>query len=119
MANELGFLLHFIPSKYIRMTLLPATNAYGKLIFKSFEEVTFEELIVFLGLIYSMEIVKLPERRLYWKDLASSFMPNMKFAQYLSLKRFEQIARVLKFSILEFLEAVNERLLAALVHREM
>ena len=97
--------------------LLPSTNNFGAANSKNFQRVTLDELIVYLGLVYSMEIVKLPQREMYWADLKSKVIPNMKFGDYMARDRFREISRFLQFSngseekqVLEFLEAVNQNL---------
>ena len=60
LLNEISYFLHFFPVSYVKETLLPAMN-------KSLtNEITFEEFLCFLGLFYSMEVQKLPERKMYW-----------------------------------------------------
>ena len=66
-------MLHFLPIDYIQSVLLPSTNSFGAAKSKSFQRITLDELIVYLGIIYSMEIVKLPERDMYWADLNQSY----------------------------------------------
>ena len=74
---------------------------------------------------YAMEIVKIPNRRIYWDTSLSdsSLFPNMNFSKYMSRHRFEEILSFLHISfdpdkdkqIMEFPSAVNYNLLQALI----
>ena len=118
MLDEMAFLFHFIPVKYIKDVLLPATNDYGLKNVPGFKKITFEEFIIFLGLVYSMEVIKLPERSMYWEDHKSNLFHNSEFGKHMSRNRFNEILAYLQFSfaedkttqILDFLDAVNEHL---------
>ena len=79
----------------------------------------------FLGLMYAMVIVKIPNRCMYWDTSLSdsSLFPEINFSKYMSHHRFEEILSFLQFSfdpdkdkqIMEFLSAaVNDNLLQAL-----
>ena len=89
--NELSFFLHFFPTRYFHEVILPATNDYAHTVDPNFKDLTFQEILVFLGLLYSMETYKLPQRRMYWMDMKSSLFPNMNFGQHMSRNRFEEI----------------------------
>ena len=71
LKDELAYMLHFLAIDYIQSVLLPSANIFVASKSKSFQRITLDELIVYLGIIYSMEIVKLPERDIYWADLMS------------------------------------------------
>ena len=100
---------------YIHNELLVALNKHGRQESGNFNDVSLSEFMVFLGLTYSMEIVKLPERDLYWTELKSDIFPSMKYGKYMSRDRYKEIVRYLQFStnpeklqqIPEFLTAVN------------
>ena len=121
MVDELGYLLHFLPVSYIQDVIIPAANDLGLKNVANFQIISYEEFIIFLCLVYSMEIVKLPERRMYWRDNQSDLFPNMEFGKHMSRNRFEEILAYLQFSfaedktqqVLDFLEAVNKNLDAA------
>ena len=53
--SELDYFIHFLPVRFIKETLLPVTNTYGKKI-KTFVDVTFKEFVHILGILYSMEV---------------------------------------------------------------
>ena len=118
MQDELSYLIHFLPIAYIRDVLLRATNEYGTRNVQGFTVITFEEFMIFHGLVYAMEVVKLPERRMYWKDIQSDVFPKINFGNHMARNRFEEILGYLQFSfsddktkqILDFLEAVNNNL---------
>ena len=71
-----------------------------------------------MGLIYSMEIYSVPERRMYWSTQDSGIFPAMNFGKYMPRNRFEAILRYLSLSndadrnkqFSDFLDAVNARL---------
>ena len=119
--DELAYLLHQLPVKYIKEVIITASNNLGLSYDKAFKIIEYEEFLIFLGLVYSMEVFKLPERRMYWRDNESDLFPNMDFGKHMSRERFEEILSFLQFShsdnkdqqILDFLEAVNENLKSA------
>ena len=53
--SELDYFIHFLPVRFIKETLLPGTNTYGKKI-KTFVDVTFKEFVHILGILYFMEV---------------------------------------------------------------
>ena len=55
------YFLTFLPVDFIKNTMLPATNAFGHN-----SPFSYEELIHALGMFKMMEVVKLPERQIYW-----------------------------------------------------
>ena len=63
--TSLYFFFQFIPCDYIKDTLTPATNAYAQNQTCNWQDITFEEFIHVLGILYSMEVYRLPERRVY------------------------------------------------------
>ena len=121
--DELGYLIRFLPMDYIHNVIITATNQAGSRR-QSFKDLSLEELMKFLGLMYAMEIVKMPRQCMYWDTSLSdsSLFPNMNFSKYMSRHRFEEILSFLQFSsdldkdkqIMEFLSAVNDNLLEAL-----
>ena len=54
--DELGYLIRFLPMDYIHNVIIPATNQAGSRR-QSFKDLSLEELMKFLGLMYAMEIV--------------------------------------------------------------
>ena len=56
----------FFPVAYVKNVMLPATNKYAEDNGWDHTPYTFEEFIHILGFMYLMEVVRLPERRLYW-----------------------------------------------------
>ena len=91
MFDELGYLIRFLPMDYIH-AIIPATNQAGSRR-QSFKDLSLEELMKFLSLMYAMEIVKMPNRRMYWDTSLSdsSLFPNMNFSKYIPRQRFEEI----------------------------
>lgn len=115
LKDELSYFMRFLPMDYIHNELLVALNKHGRQESGNFNDVSLSEFMVFLGLTYSMEIVKLPERDLYWTELKSDIFPSMKYGKYMARDRYKEIVRYLQFStnpekhqqIPEFLSAVN------------
>ena len=116
--SELDMFLHFLPIRYIKETLIPATNRQGNMKFQNFCELTFQEFVVIFGLICAMEVYNLPERRIYWNCKDNGIFKALNYGKIITRKRFEQILQVLQYSnavdkdqqILDFLEATNNRL---------
>ena len=121
--DTLGYLIRFLAMDYNHNVIIPATNQAGSRR-QSFKDLSLEELTKFLSLMYAMEIVKMPNRRMYWDTSLSDsrLFPNMNFSKYMSCHRFEEILSLLQFSfdrdkdkqIMKFLSAVNDNLLLAL-----
>ena len=65
--------------------MLPAMNAYGKKKNpSSHTDISETEFMTFLGLMYAMQVVKLPIRCMYWKDMQSSVLPNIDFGKHMA-----------------------------------
>ena len=62
----IDYLFMFMLIEYIKDVMLPATNDYAKANGWDENPFTFDDFINFLGLMYMMEVVRLPERRMYW-----------------------------------------------------
>ena len=65
LLNENSFIeyfLTFFPVEYTKDVMLPATNKFAKKSGWQHKPFTYEEFIHFLGLLYMMEVVRLPER---------------------------------------------------------
>ena len=90
--DELGYLIRIFPMDCIHIVIIPATNQAGSRR-KSFKNLSLEELMKFLGLMYAMGIVKMANWRMYWDTSLSdsSLFPNMNFSKYMSRHRFENI----------------------------
>ena len=57
--DTLGYLIRFLAMDYIHNVIIPATNQAGSRR-QSFKDLSLEELMKFLSLMYAMEIVKMP-----------------------------------------------------------
>ena len=58
-VNELSYLIRFLPMAYITDVILPESNKVGS--FKAnFKNISLEEFMKFLGLMYVMVVVRLP-----------------------------------------------------------
>ena len=63
---------------------------------RGFEPMTEEEFLKFLGVIYSMEVYKLPERRMYWDKEPNGIFTAMNYVTIITRRRFEEILRSLQ-----------------------
>ena len=119
--SYLEYFLAFMPVKYIKNEMLPATNKFVKdhghdTVF------TYEEFLHVLGIIYMMEVTKLPERRMYWHTEPDGFFPALNFGKVMPVNRFELFVNVWQLSqspdmdqqVLDFIDAVNEHLKQAM-----
>ena len=83
--------------------------------------VSFEELVVMFSIMKSMEIQRLPERRMYWSTKDDGVFKALNYGRFMSMYRFETIIANLKFSrsedpdkqIQDFIEACNMSFQAA------
>ena len=102
--------------------LIPATNDYGINNDVDFNDVSFQEFIRFLGILYSMEVYHLPERRMYWNTQPDGIFPAMNYGKIMGRNRFEEILQVIKLShdedqnvqLQDFINAVNENFKVAM-----
>ena len=97
--------------------LLPATNLFASKENEKWKDVTFVEFINFLGLMYFMEVYRLPEQSMYWRTEADGAFLGMCFGKYMTRNRFEDIIKYLTLSFEEnrdhqfnsFFDAVNKQ----------
>lgn len=79
---------------------------------------TFNEFIRMLGILYAMEVARLPKRRLYWSTVEDGLLPAFNFGRFVTLDRFEEFLNYLQLSddvnsnqqVLKSIEVVNDRL---------
>ena len=80
---------------------------------------TFDEFIHIPGILFIMEVVQLPERRMYWYETSDRLVPAFNFGKVISLHRFEEFLNYVRFAeeeddinqqVLKFIEAVNAHL---------
>ena len=114
--------MHFFPVRYVWENLLPALNKAGQEGTFSWIEITFTEFIQFHGILYSM-VVRLPERRMYWRTDDDGLFRALCYGDIMSRLRFEDILTFLQSSIdsddkdeqiICFINAINERLKACI-----
>lgn len=113
-ADKDAFFFHFFPTKFVKENLIPSTNKFASQHNVNLN-LTYEEFIRFLGLIYSMEIYKLPSRDMYWWDKPRGIFPALNFGSVMSRSRFNDIIAYLAYSdnedenlqIIDFVDAVN------------
>ena len=114
--SYMQYFMAFLPIKYFEEVMLPATNT--KAMEHGHDIFTFEELMRVLGCLYMMEVVRLPERRMYWRTDDAGFFPGLNFGRSIPLHRFETFLNLWEFShakesdkqVLEFIDHVNEHL---------
>ena len=92
--DETSYLEHFVaflPLDYIMHVMLPATNKFAKEQGHD-KPFTIEELLHVLGLLKMMEVIQLPEQRMYWQTYPEGMFPVLNFGKVMSL----HIRRVLE-----------------------
>ena len=75
--DELDYFMHFLPMRYIEETILPATTKYAHRFVKNFEPLTMKDFLRYIGIYYSMEVVKLPEHHMYSSDEVNGIFPKV------------------------------------------
>ena len=117
--NVKSFVEHFVaflPVQYIKEEMLPVTNKWAKE--NGIQPFTYEEFFRVLGIFYMMEVVELPERRMYWMTEGEGFFPGLGFGRAMPVHRFEEFLNLWQFSssddmnqqVLDFIDAVNNHL---------
>ena len=114
----LDYFLMYLPSQYIKEVVIPLTNKVAKQQDSDYTDFTYDEFINILALIYMMEVIQLPERRLYWSQESEGLFPALNFGSIVSLHRFEEFLNFWQLSddsdvneqVLTFIDAVNEHL---------
>ena len=123
--NENSFIEYFMTFfqvKYTQDVMLPATNNFMKEIGWENKPFTYEEFVHFLGLLYMMEVVHLPECRMYWRTEPEGLFPALDFGKVMNLHRFEDFLNVWQLSesnemdqqVLDFIDTVNANLKRAM-----
>ena len=115
--RQIDYFFHFLPVRFIKETLLPATNKHGKKLCKLSVEVTIEEFVHILGKLYSTEGYRLPVRRMYWEYDQNGIFPGMIYDKYITRTRYEEVLRYLQLfgsddedeQVLSYLNAVNSQ----------
>lgn len=120
--SELQMCFQFLPINFFADETLPATNNFAAQATKgNFTPVTLDELLHLFGLIYSMEVQKLPERRMYWNNSDNGIFKALDYGQVMTRSRFEAILANLQLSkskdrnqqVLDFIDALNARFQSA------
>ena len=118
--SYVDYLLTFLPVPYMKEVMIPATTKFCK--DNGFEPYTFDEVINIHGIFLLMEIIRLPERRMYWSTEAVGMIPAFNFGKVISLHRFETFLNVWQLSenedmdqqVLDFIDAINKHLKKAM-----
>ena len=114
----IDYFMSFQPVEYIKEVMLPSTNKFAKDNGWEHEPFSFDEFINVQGILYMMEVVRLPERRMYWNTQPTGLFPGLNFGRIMSLHRFELFLNVWQLSededmdqqVLNFIFAVNSHL---------
>ena len=120
-TSYLEYFFVFLPVDYIKEVMLPATNQFAKENGHD-REYKYEDLVHILGILYMMEVIRLPERRMYWHTEPEGMFPAFNFGRVMSIHKFEEFLNVWQLSeaedmdqqVLDFIEAVNENLKKAM-----
>lgn len=118
----IDYFLMFLPTRYIKEVVLPATNKLAKQQDSDYVDFSYDEFINIIGLIYMMEVIQLPERRLYWSEDSDGLFPAFNFGRIMPLHRFEEFLNFWQLSeeddvnqqLLSFIDVVNETLKEAI-----
>ena len=113
--TSLDYFLHFLPQAFIQQQVIPAINKAGKQSNEFWSGLLYQEYIRFLGIIYSMEVLRLPNRKMYWTTEDVGFLKAPNYGRYMTRNRFDSIMSTLQYSssddkdmqIIDFIEAVN------------
>ena len=100
----MDYILHFLPIQYIKETLIPNTNKYGKKQDPRWTDVDFDEVLHVLGLLIAMEVYKIHgPQRFYWSSQVNinNLLPPMDFGNALTNQKFETILKYLQLSDLD------------------
>jgi hypothetical protein len=92
----------FLPIDYIKEVMLPATNKFAKDNGWEHQPYSYDDFVNFLGLLYMMEVIRLPERRMYLNTEPTGLF----FGRIMSIHRFERFLNVCQLSENE--DTVNE-----------
>lgn len=122
-TNELDYFLHFFPLNYLREVILPETNKCGQTTLSGWIQISVGEFLVWLGIRFVQETVRLSSIHDYWNTPQNGAFPAMNMETYMAKARFFQIGRVLKLAataeteeeeVLAFIDVLNEAFQAAL-----
>ena len=121
-TNELDYFLHFFPMKYLREVILPETNQRGRNTISGWVEISVGEFIVWLGIRFVQETVRLPTINDYWNTPQDGAFPAMNMERYMGRARFFNISKALKLAatdveeaeVLIFIDVLNQVFQSAL-----
>ena len=114
-TKELDYFLHFFPLRYLREVILLETNKRAEILFPGWVPVSVGQFLVWLGIRFVQETIRLPFIDDYWKTEQDGVFPAMHMERYMSRERFFQINRALTLSqspddetqVLDFIIALN------------
>ena len=110
-AHAIDFLLQFLPVDYMKTEFLHKLNERGRASSENWHDVTFTELIHVFAIMLSMEVTKLPNRRMYWETDDDGMFKAANYGRYMSRKRHEDALAHLvgdDDEILNLISAFNE-----------
>ena len=84
--SESAEFLHFPSTKLTMEEMIPAVDATAVNL-----NVTFEEFLMFFSILKSMEVQRLPERRMYWKIEYNRLFTYLNYGRFMPVYRFETI----------------------------
>ena len=97
--DPVSFFFHFLPTKFFSETIVPAINEEAaRMEVQSWTDITFDELMAWIGVWFAMTFVDLPRTRDYWNKTDTGFLrPSIDMGSHcgISISRFESIRSVL------------------------
>ena len=94
-AKAIDHFLLYLPLEFIKDNILVSTNKKGNEIFgENWDELELAEFIHYVAILYSMQIVQLPEREMYyWSTAASGIFPAFNYGKHMVYHRFNKVTR--------------------------
>lgn len=93
-ASPAQYFLRFLPEDHIQDVVLPAINHHAASCMNNFEEITYDEYLIWIALFVIMTTANLQDRSSYWHEGDSPFVLNINFSSYMSMKRFNFITEM-------------------------
>ena len=87
----LDYFIHFFPQLFVREEVIPAINTAAKEVCLTWADVSYTEFLKFLGIIYSMEVLNLPIRKMYWSTEDNGLFQAPNYGRFMTRQRFEDI----------------------------
>lgn len=94
-ASPRQFFEHFLLVEYFMSTVIPATNKRARESERLWQDLTWMELMRFIGVLTVMIYVKCADINNYWAVTQEPYSVALEFGQYMSHRRFRNIVKFL------------------------